>query len=93
MDLLAYVPVFDPSGYSELCRNMAIACDKVGINVVLHPRNNWSNLKTKLSTKTIAILNRLQKNTLGNDFVTMQGPVARLYLYAAFQTGSCPFYL
>lgn len=102
MDLLAYVPVFDPSGYSELCRNMAIACDKVGINVVLHPRNNWSNLKTKLSTKTIAILNRLQKNTLGNDFVTMQAQLPDYtfmqhfkqahahFIYSMFETDRAP---
>ena len=102
MDLLTYIPVFDPSGYAELCRNMAIACDKVGINVVLHPRNNWSNLKTKLSIKTMDTLTRLQKNTLGNDYVTMQAQLPDYtfmqhfnqahahFIYSMFETDRAP---
>lgn len=91
MDLLCYVPVYDPSGYAELSRNMVIACDKVGINIILHPRNNWSNLKTKLSKKTADTLVRLQKNTLSSDFCTIQAQLPDYTFLQYFQQAHAHF--
>ena len=91
MDLLAYVPAYDPSGYSELCRNLLIACDRARINVVLHPRNNWSSLRTKLRKETMDTMEMFQKNTLGADFVTLQAQLPDYHFMDFFKQAHAHF--
>jgi glycosyltransferase involved in cell wall biosynthesis len=67
MDLTLVAPIFDPSGYAALAREVCKELYNLGNNVKLMPLNNWENSGIKIDKDTLEVLND-QINTNVHSF-------------------------
>jgi glycosyltransferase involved in cell wall biosynthesis len=99
MELIVHAPVWGQSGYENLSRNLLIALDKMGVNIQLHPANEWNNEVLGLTPNILSRLKRMM-NTRVNPIsptVVYQVPKgqpihtdAPTICYTLFETDRCP---
>ena len=99
MELIVYAPVWGQSGYEQVSRNLLCALDQMGVNIQLHPANEWNNEILGLPSNMLSRLKRMVNTRVSqvSPTVIYQLPRAQpihvdapSICYTLFETDRCP---
>ena len=71
MQIILYAPIYGQSGFELLSRNIAIALDKLGVQVELRVRGEWNLEKCELDQEDYARLQRMEKQKVSPHSPTL----------------------